>query len=81
MMMTVTVEWEMLESVCEQTLLNTSRSVAVDITNQPYMITELEDYSSYNITVCVQNLLVCNYVIDSTAQSGIVRYKMLTSAL
>ena len=37
----------------------------------PYVITELKAYSSYNITVCVEDL-VCKSVNETTSESGMV---------
>ena len=37
----------------------------------PYVITELKAYSSYNITVCVEDL-VCKSVNETTNESGMV---------
>ena len=37
----------------------------------PYVITELKAYSSYNITVCVEDL-VCKSVNETTNETGMV---------
>ena len=42
-----------------------------NISAPPYVITELEEYSSYNITICTKNATVCHSITAITNESGI----------
>ena len=70
---TVKVEWEMIESVCQFNAISYPRNVGVNITDMLYVITGLEEYSKYDITVCIEieRLLFCHSITDTTNQSGI----------
>ena len=70
----VKVEWEMIELKCQFNAVNSPRKVSVNITEMSYVITRLEEYSKYNITVCIEIedlLSFCHSVTDTTNQSGI----------
>ena len=50
--------------------VSNSNSTSVDIGEIPLVISGLEEYSCYNITVCIEDIMVCDSVNDTTAQSG-----------
>ena len=64
----VTVKWEMKDTMCKH--VSNSNSTSVDIGEIPLVISGLEEYSCYNITVCIEEIMVCDSVDDTTAQSG-----------
>ena len=68
-MKTVTISW-IMDSLCmyeENVDGETENNTIV----APYVITELKAYSSYIITVCVEDL-VCKSVNETTSESGMV---------
>ena len=68
-MKTVRILW-MMDSLCMYEDNVDGESVNNTII-APYVITELKAYSSYNITVCVKDL-VCKSVSETTNESGMV---------
>ena len=68
-MKTLTILW-MMDSLCMYEGNVDGETVNSTII-APYVITELKAYSSYNITVCVEDL-VCKSVNETTSESGMV---------
>ena len=68
-MKTVRISW-MMDSLCMYEDNVDGETVNSTII-APYVITELKAYSSYNITVCVEDL-VCKSVNETTSESGMV---------
>ena len=68
-MKTVRILW-MMDSLCMYEGNVDGETVNSTII-APYVITELKAYSSYNITVCVDEL-VCKTVNETTSESGMV---------
>ena len=63
----VNISWRMsLSTICgadtSEKRYNSSAS--------PYVITELEEYSRYNITVCIKEDVVCDSITEITNESG-----------
>ena len=50
--------------------VSNSNSTSVDIGEIPLVISGLEEYSCYSITVCIEEIMVCDSVNGTTAQSG-----------
>ena len=68
-MKTVRILW-MMDSLCMYED-NVDGETVNNTIIAPYVITELKAYSSYNITVCVEDL-VCKSVNETTSESGMV---------
>ena len=68
-MKTLTILWRM-DSLCMYED-NVDGGTVNSTIIAPYVITELKAYSSYNITVCVEDL-VCKSVNETTSESGMV---------
>jgi hypothetical protein len=63
-MRNIEILWQRNESCLPET--NTQKNTTVMITEVPFVIPDLEEYSRYNITVCVQGLLHCYFVTGIT---------------
>ena len=66
----VNIVWKLNDTLCQDSTVNESRNVTVDITAVPHTITGLKVYSRYNITACVEDIMVCHSLTDTTAPLG-----------
>ena len=77
---TVTISWDYVNNEMNEviswkrslpTMCGAYTSEKRNSSAPPYVITELEEYSSYNITVCTKEDTVCDSITAVTDESGI----------